>query len=378
MNEFTAAYCTLISSPAQLAQCREAHSLTALLQVIKTLWNIHSVDDNQLFAELNQLNRKILDDPSVQLAGTWLPYRYHAKSRSIYWCIPDGHATEPFQDESISRYHQKILLNTIIQPRTSLDNLSHQAHRVAKAQPAGFIFHLSRCGSTLVSGCLSELDSTCVLSESPVLTEVLLDRQLDDATQQLYLQNLIDLQASAFHDRPKIIIKWNAWDIFHQKLIRATYPSVPTLFLVRNPVEILASHQRSSGRHMSGDPSLGGVDFVFNGNTATPLPLLDFRIRVLQRLMTEMQLTSTREQDLRLDYRQLNFEQLVDICAFFRIPLSELEAERIRSRLAFHSKFPAQRFHNDSTEKQNLFSSYDMTRMQQSLMPQYHRFIEKL
>lgn len=374
VSKFFSAYCTLISSPSQLAQCQQATSLPELLAIIKHLWHQFELHDHELLAELSHLNQQIIDSDCIQLAGHWLPYRYHAKSRSIYWCLPMGYANEPFQDEYISRCRQQNLLNNIIQPRTSLNNVAQQAKCVAEVKPAGFIFHLSRCGSTLISGCLSELDSTCIFSESPVLTEILLDSDLPAAAQQKHLQQLIDLHACVFPVRTHVIIKWNAWDIFRWNLIRAIYPQVPVIFLVRNPVEILASHQRSAGRHMSGDPTLGYVHSLFHNNIASSLSLLDFRIEVLLGLLTEMQLISRSDFVYRLDYRQLDLNKFDEICSFLHVPLSQQEIERIKTRLAFHSKLPMLRFNEDTTEKQRLFNTAERTRIQQSLLPLYNHF----
>ncbi|HCS66552.1 MAG TPA: sulfotransferase family protein [Cellvibrio sp.] len=374
MSDLFPAYCELISSPAQLARCQEATSVSELLSVIKSLWQQTALSDDQLIAELVQLNQQIIDGDKIQLAGHWLPYRYHAKSRSIHWCLPAGHATEPFQDETISRYRQTVLLNQFITPKTALTSLDIQAKAVQSITPAGFIFHLSRCGSTLISGCLSELDTSCVFSESPVLTDILLDRELGKTAQQQYLQQLIDLQASVFPSRPHVVIKWNAWDIFRWDLIRAIYPQVPCIFLVRNPVEILASHQRSAGRHMSGDPTLAGVHLVFNKNQVVPVSLLDFRIDVLKELLAEIQLIGAGSSVCRVDYHQLDLDKLSEICTYFRIPFTSKEVSRIKSRLGFHSKSPMLRFNEDGVEKQKLFSPMDVKRIEQILLPLYNQF----
>lgn len=374
MSNLFSAYCELISSPAQLVRCQEATSISELLSVVKNLWQQAELSDDQLLAELAQLNQQIIDGDKIQLAGYWLPYRYHAKTRSIHWCVPAGHATEPFQDETISRYRQTILLNQFITPKTSLSSLDIQAQVVQSITPAGFIFHLSRCGSTLISGCLSELDASCVFSESPVLTEILLDQTLGESTQQQHLQQLIDLQSSVFPSRPHVAIKWNAWDIFRWDLIRAVYPQVPCIFLVRNPVEILASHQRSAGRHMSGDPTLADVHLVFNKNQVTPVSLLDFRIDVLKELLAEMQLIGAGSFVCRVDYRQLDLDKLSEICTYFRIPFTSEEVGRIKSRLGFHSKSPTLCFNEDGAEKQKLFSPMDVKRIEQTLLSLYNQF----
>src|SRR5690606_31010359 len=124
----------------------------------------------------------------------------------------------------------------------------------------GFIFHLSRCGSTLLSGSFAKLGDVNVLSESQLLTEVLLDPSLSDSEKKAALPKLISLQGGTGHEeadqdgndlkRNKTVIKWNAWDILFWPVIRSVYPDVPVVLIVRDPVEILASHHRLPRRHM--------------------------------------------------------------------------------------------------------------------------------
>ena len=160
MVNYFSQYCALLGSQESLAYCQQAESLGDLLARLKQLWGCSQREDGELLGEINRLNQIPVDD-SVMLAGNWLPYRYQPKRQQVNWLVPVGHATEPFQDEYLSRCSQQ-LFNQIIQPRTSLASALQQTKKVADIQPAGFIFHLSRCGSTLISGCLSELDSTCV------------------------------------------------------------------------------------------------------------------------------------------------------------------------------------------------------------------------
>ena len=374
VSDLFSAYCELISSPAQLARCRAAVSVSDLLSVIKELWQQTTLTDGQLLAELAQLNQQFIDDDNIQLAGHWLPYRYHAKSRCIYWCLTDGHAAEPFQDQALSRYRQTVLVNQFITPNTALSSLSAQAQRVKSITPAGFIFHLSRCGSTLLSGCLSELETTCVLSESPVLTEILLDHNLDKAQQQHYVQQLINLQASLFPQRQDVVIKWNAWDIFYWNLLRRVYPEVPSVFLVRNPLEVLASHQGSAGRHMSGDPSLSHCHPVFSfwDNAGD---LLEKRIAVLGALLNHMHAYSSNQNVFLLDYRQCNIQTIAKVSRIFCILWDELRVLTLQNRMRFHSKSLDQIFLSDGEDKLSVFSPSEQKMIQMSLAPIYRRLL---
>lgn len=377
VSDLFSAYCELISSPAQLTRCQEAKSVSELLCVIKHLWQQTALSDDQLIAELAQLNQQVISGDNIQLAGHWLPYRYHAKSRSIHWCLPAGHATEPFQDETISRYRQTVLVNQFITPKTALSSLDIQAQAVQSITPTGFIFHLSRCGSTLLSGCLSELETTSVFSESPVLTEILLDQTLDETGQQQYLQHLINLQASAFPARPNIVIKWNAWDIFRWKSIRAIYPQVPVIFLVRNPVEILASHQRSAGRHMSGDPSLADYHPVFTVCEQGVTPL-EFRMSVLACMMQKMHTFCDDPLTMKIDYAQLNSQRIHDVAVYFGLAPSAVEKMCMMERGRVHSKVPAHLFRADGKEKQSLFNSIEHDKIRCALNEYYQSLVPVL
>lgn len=371
MSNYFSHYCALLGSAEQLVYCQHANSLGDLLARIKMLWGCTSLGDSELLGEINRLNQMLVDD-EVILAGNWLPYRYQPKHDVVNWLIPIGHATEPFQDEYLSRCCQQ-LFNQIIQPRSSLEFASRQASHLQAVQPAGFIFHLSRCGSTLISGCLSELDSTCVFSESPLLTELLLDDQLSLEAQQISLRAFIYLQAAAFPGRSQMIIKWNAWDIFRWGVIRTLFPQVPVIFLVRDPVEILASHQRLAGRHMAGDLGLAGVNPVFACRHES---LLVWRSNVLEALLREMNKFIHDPLVLRMDYSHLDANQIKKVGHHFGLFSDDKSFQEITRRLQFHSKTPGVAFANDSRDKQALFAEEDKSGIQQLLRPIYTQFLQ--
>lgn len=369
MSDYFSRYITLLGSVDQLTYCQQADSLADLLFRVKTLWGC-VLSDNELLDEINRLNQIPVDDPGM-LVGNWLPYRYQSKCRLVNWLVPIGYATEPFQDEYISRCLQQ-LFNQIIRPCSSLGFIHQQANKLTAVQPAGFIFHLSRCGSTLISGCLSELDSTCVFSESPLLTELLLDKQLSTAELTISLQAFINLQAAAFSARSKMIIKWNAWDIFHWEIIRHFFPQVPVIFLVRDPVEILASHQRLAGRHMAGDQSLSGIHSVFSPREES---ILTWRSKVLQVLLDEMNRFACNPLIFTVDYSDLNKDKICKVAHHFGLDINDHALQKITKRLQFHSKFPGASFSSDRQDKQVFFSEQDKCTIRKILMPAYTQFL---
>jgi hypothetical protein len=167
----------------------------------------------------------------------------------------------------------------------------------------------------------------------------------------------INLQAAAYPDRPRMIIKWNAWDIFRWDLIRGVFPQVSAIFLVRDPLEIIASHQRSAGRHMSGDPALADFDPIFNCQLADQ-DLTHRRIHVLQGMLEAM--------------REKCLDSKVMIVAAPDAP----DFLKIQERMQFHSKTPGQLFVADGLGKQQSVSSYVQENSRAQLTPIYNHLLQ--
>jgi hypothetical protein len=360
-------YRALVESPEQSAFCAGASTLADLLQRLRQLWPQAPAGDGALVAALNDANRQALDLDPRRLEGHWFPGHYDAATRRIAWLWPKGPATEPFQDQYLARCRQGSVFNQLVQPRTALAPLLSPSADEAAA-PAGFIFHLSRCGSTLLSGGLAELDDTSVLSESPLLTALLLDATLTETQKRAALPRLVRLQAAPFAGRGRIVVKWNAWDLFLFPLIDAAFPGVPRVLLFREPEEILASHARSAGRHMAGDPALAALHPAF-APLSGEADLLDFRIGVLKALTDAMRACAGDPEAMPLDYARLDAAGIDGACRHFGLVPSAAARARIAQRLGVHSKALDQPFEADSARKRQWFQDGDRQRIQGALAP---------
>lgn len=369
-------YHELVCSPAQLALCRQARSVAELLATLRALWGVPEQSDNQLLHTIDALHREDLPEAVVaDMAGLWLPRRYHVRTQRLQWCLPEGPATEPFHDEYISRCCQSIVLNQLLIPKTPVQSLTACHGREPKAQPAGFIFHLSRCGSTLLSGCLSELEDAAVFSESPVLTEVLLDPALSPQEKRQHIECLINVQARLFPGR-RVVVKWNAWDIFQWNLLRSLYPHVPVVALVRDPVEILASHHAQAGRHMSGDPSLAAVAPVLT--TSGGSGVLEHRVRVLEGLMHGMLPLQLSSGATLFDYSQLRRETVEEIARIFHLRCDAAGQRRMAQRMQHNAKLPGTRFQPDGAAKAAVFAAPEREIIERRLGALHQRLVPPL
>ncbi|HWW11035.1 MAG TPA: hypothetical protein VN018_00860, partial [Brevundimonas sp.] len=99
----------------------------------------------------------------------WLPGRIFwddadVEASVVEWIWCDApRFTEAFLDDTFTRL-MRHPANGLFRRRTTLAELEAWAERSPGIAPTGFIFHVSRCGSTLLAHLLGRLDGALVLS----------------------------------------------------------------------------------------------------------------------------------------------------------------------------------------------------------------------
>src|SRR2546430_2644461 len=119
-------------------------------------------------------------------------------------------------------------------------------------RPSGFIFHMSRCGSTLLTQMLAALAHNIVISEASPIDAVVraphVRPALSDDQHALWLRWMIGAlgQPRSGNER-HYFIKLDCWHTLALPLFRRAFPDVPWGFLYRDPVEVLVSQLRMPG-----------------------------------------------------------------------------------------------------------------------------------
>ena len=150
---------------------------------------------------------------------------------------------------------------------TPLDALAELQAADPGLPPTGFIFHMSRCGSTLVAQLLAALPQNIVISEAGPVDAVLranwYDPNITSAQRIAWLRALLSAYARPRHGEQHFYVKFDSWHTLELPLIQAAFPDVPWIFLYRDPVQVLVSHQRQRGSQMVPDllpPQWLGLD----------------------------------------------------------------------------------------------------------------------
>jgi hypothetical protein len=155
---------------------------------------------------------------------------------------------EPFFAESV-RTATARPFNRLCRYRMPLDALLDPPPADAAAMPDGFIFHMTRCGSTLVSQMLAALPDHAVLSEPPPLDTLI--ALLGPEPGAGGIAALRALVGALGRDRGGVtrrrFVKLYGWHALALPMLRRAFPEVPWMFLHRDPVEVLASHAHHPG-----------------------------------------------------------------------------------------------------------------------------------
>jgi hypothetical protein len=187
----------------------------------------------------------------------FIPFSVRGARRpfSVEFChLGRERLTRPFFEDDLQS-RMRLPFNQLLRPRCTLDELVGLAERTPGLPPRGFIFHTSRCGSTLLAQLLAALPANVVLSEAPPIDTVLQlglrDASVTDEDRIRWLRALVSaLGQPRAGGETGLFVKLDAWHTHFLPIVRRAFPTVPWLFLYRHPLEVLVSQARQRGSQM--------------------------------------------------------------------------------------------------------------------------------
>jgi hypothetical protein len=278
----------------------------------------------------------------------WTPVRVHWRDEPVVeWCWMDGlRFSDPFFVHTIERAHETPF-SLLFRRETPIDVL---AELEPGLEPSGFVFHVSRCGSTLVTRMLASLPRHLVLSE-PLPVDDVLRAHASEEDKVRWLRWIVSaLGRPRLGDERAYVLKLDAWSACSLGTVRRAFPDVPWVFLSREPVQVLASHFLQRGAHMvpgALDPELFGLD---RDSIGRMLPE-EYCARVLAAICGSA-VEHRDEQALFLDYRELPDAVFDRILGAFGLECDESEVARMREVAGLDAKNPPVVFSADSEAKE--------------------------
>jgi hypothetical protein len=129
-------------------------------------------------------------------------------------------------------------------------------------QPSAFVFHVSRCGSTLVTQMLSQLPSCVALSEPPVLDSffrLMHAQPLGFDWALIFRQLLAALGQARRASEAHLIVKLDCWHAPWMSWVRQVYPDVPMVFVPRAPAGSGLAHTPTGHANGARHVALGAL-----------------------------------------------------------------------------------------------------------------------
>lgn len=282
---------------------------------------------------------------SLNLQG-WLPIgiRRSDPGWRVDWCwFGDQPLHQPFFRDAVDQA-LRLPFNQALRRETPLAALDEWRARCPGLAPSALVFHASRCGSTLISQMLAQLDSHIVVSEPPPL-DTLLRAELPPEIRLRAIQGLLSAYGQVrCPGQSRLVIKLDAWNIGELALLRQCFPATPWLFVYRDPLEIAVSHLRRPGMHMV--PGMIGPSVLDAGGCTDRESFIARRLgRLLQR-----GLDGAREfNGLLVNYQELPAAMGGWLGDFFALTTAQRRAAFACTQR--HAKQPDQAFQDDVADK---------------------------
>jgi hypothetical protein len=303
----------------------------------------------------------------IEQLRSWLPIDAvvrHGKPGIEWMDMANVVFAEPFFHQTVARVRkERRPHHTLI---TDLDELIRLEKVSDSPPPSGFIFHSSRCGSTLVANACRSLSGSLVISEAPVLDK-LISRFFTDTdetgTKELLYSAFLRGAVSSLGQRRlgnerHYFIKFSSTSILQFPRLRKIWPKVPALFLYRDPIEVIISNLQNIPEWMTveSNPKTSAAVVGLRQEDLALLGPEEFCARALGRFYAAAS-SGMDENTLLCNYHELSPETLLRLVEFFGVSISTEESEAIRRTFRFYSKDPSRTFDGDGDSKRANASS---------------------
>ena len=233
--------------------------------------------------------------------------------------------SEPFFAQTVQRITAERKCATIVTDLGAVVELSEQ---LSNCEPDGFIFHASRCGSTLVCNALKSVPLTTIVAEAQPISATLApyapasiwpfpletwERSRDRLVWAMTTA-LGQLRASP---TARFYVKFNSWNTLALHIVKAVWPNVKWVFLYRDPIEILVSNLRKKPSWLRNQafPNRASARFGFAPEHVSAMSIEEFGAKVIARYYSNA-IAMANERSLFMDYKALNADGLRQILTF--------------------------------------------------------------
>ena len=169
------------------------------------------------------------------MQGDWLPARAALHPTGLYFSLREIRPAElqdPFMQETIARLPARESVVQIAREDVGKGSVG--------TGPAGIVFHVARCGSTLVSQLLKQHVGVVAYAEPLPVNEILLPPHKWPRPELVAALRSLGAAFSR-HARKPYVLKLTSWNTLFCDLVAEAFPDTPWLLCLRDPLEVAVS-----------------------------------------------------------------------------------------------------------------------------------------
>ena len=287
----------------------------------------------------------------------WIPIRVYWQDGSpwVDWCHFGGQRlTESFFRGDVGAALNRPF-NLAFRRQTPIAALEELREARPGIEPTAFLFHASRCGSTLVSQMLAALETHVAVSEPPMIDSILRAHYFspgaDEETRIRWLRGMVCALAQPRNGETRFFVKLDAWNIFELATLRKAFPRTPWIYLYRDPLEIAVSQMKERASYMI-PGMLGPALCFFDPRETMNMPHPEFVARLLGRMLEAGNAGCIHEGGIALHYDELPGAAWTSLRATLGIADDPRTTEIMKAVARQHAKQPYLEFFADSERKQ--------------------------
>ncbi|WP_374569231.1 hypothetical protein [Ideonella sp.] len=264
---------------------------------------------------------------------------------------------DPFLHETVQRVPAAQTLAHV--PRAELGQVQ------ASSAPVGVIFHVARCGSTLASQLLKQLDGVVVYAEPLVINELLVPpHSVSRADLVAALRTLGGFFAA--HAQRPYVLKLSSWNTLFCDLVAEAFPQTPWALCLRDPLEVCVSLLAQQPSWLRDDFATRFSPFMATGHQGLGT---EARAARFFAAFCEAIMRLDQARGLLLPYESLPSAVWTSLAPHFGLHVDEPSRQRMAAAAQRHSK---------SQVGQALSFAPDDERKRAAASPELHRAVDEI
>ena len=267
--------------------------------------------------------------------------------------------TEPFFQQTVER--AKANGKNRGELFTEFDALLQLEQSLDSVEPTGFIFHSSRCGSTLVANACRAVANSIVLSEANAVDKLIARFITDsdgikESLYSVFLRATVRALAQRRNGNEQhLFVKFACCSFTQVERIRRIWPRVPWIFLYRDPIETIVSNLADVPPWLKDTDRRVLASII--GASPNEMSLEELCARTIGSLYSKAY-SLANENSMLLNYNQLSVPVISSVLSFFKVSPAAKELDAIARTSNVYSKEVSgmRTFTADTDAKQKLAS----------------------